>query len=135
MDTMQSHSPSLVLLRKNNRAVPVCGKSLQSALWASALVDVVLNRGEEMPLPTSRTGGVKRIRITEKTLVRFLLDVYGSEPATVAEAIMALRKFDLVKAAWLNRVLRKNSELTALARAVHTELTGEEYQDPTGRAG
>ena len=67
-----------------------------------------------------------RVRVNHQTLARFLKDVYIDEAATVAEAVMALRKLEPEKAAWLLRILQHNPELAALARAVHTELTGED---------
>jgi hypothetical protein len=131
----QPDSPSLVLLTVNGRNVPVCGKSTNQALWAAALVDTVLRRGEDTPLPTSREGGVRTVRITRGTLARFLQDLYGDEPATVAEAVMALRKLDPVKAAWLVRVLSSTPELAVLARAVQAELTGEAHDHTEGDVG
>jgi hypothetical protein len=120
------NSPALVLMKTGSRKVPVCGRNLQTALWASALVDAVLRRGEEIPLPSSKKGGLVRVRVNHQSLARFLQNVYADEPATVAEAIMALRKLEPVKAAWLIRVLQHYPELVALWRAVHTELTGED---------
>jgi hypothetical protein len=123
-------SPMLVLLSNGRRKVPVCGKDAPTALWAAALVDTVLRRGQETPLPTSKLGGIVTVRVTDESLARFLLDIYAGEPATVAEAVMALRKLDPPRAAWLVRVLRGRAELAPLARAVQVELTGE----PSGEA-
>ena len=106
-------SPALILMKTDGRRVPVCGRNLQAALWAAALVDAVLRRGEETPLPMSRQGGLKRVCIDEATLSWFLRDVYGTEPETIAEAIMTLRKLDRLKAAWLRNVLQSTPELTA----------------------
>jgi hypothetical protein len=126
MNASVHRSPALILLINGGRKVPVCGANLQVALWAAALADAVLRRGEEIPLPTSRDGGLVRVQVNEQTLVQFLLDVYAEEPATVAEAVMALRKLDRGRAAWLLRVLRTTPATAALARAVFVELTGEE---------
>jgi hypothetical protein len=124
-------SPALILLKRRDRKVPVCGKNMQVALWAAALVDAVLRRGQVIPLPTARTGGLVRTRINDPALSRFLRDIYGNEPGTVAEAIMALRKLDPARAAWLLRLLRRRAELQDLGRDVHAELTGEDF----GQAG
>ena len=125
----------LVLLTHGRRKVPVCGKDAATALWAAALADTVLRRGQETPLPTSKTGGIITARINDRSLSRFLLDIYAGEPNTVAEAIMALRKLDPARAAWLVRVLQTRPELTALARAVHAELTGDAHDFAGGAAG
>lgn len=119
-------SPALILLKNGNRKVPVCGKNMQVALWAAALVDAVLRRGQVIPLPTSRGGGLVRTRINDPALSHFLRDIYGNDPGAVAEAVMALRKLDPARAAWLLRILRRRAELQQLARAVQIEMTGEE---------
>ncbi len=130
MNTSIFRSPALVLLTNNGKRVPVCGSNLQVALWAAALADIVLRRGEVMPIPLARTGGLSRVRVTANTVSRLLLNVYGSEPATIAEAIMALRKMRRGRAGWLQNVLNKRPELSTLAKAVHTELTGEIPESP-----
>lgn len=127
MNTSDTDSPALVLLTSGKRKVPVCGKNLEAALWAAALVDTVLRRGMEIPLPTSKSGGVMTVRVTPKVVARFLRDVYAADPATVAEALMSLRKLDPARASWLLRVMMNTPDLAELARAVHVELTGEEH--------
>jgi hypothetical protein len=115
-----------LLFARNGRRVPVCGKNFQIALWAVALVDVVVRRGQTIPLPRSRDGGLERARVNGMTLAAFLQNIYGNDPAAVAEAIMALRKFDRKRASWLLHVLGAFPSLASLARLVQIELTGEE---------
>jgi hypothetical protein len=126
MSASSTDSPALILLSANRRKVPVCGKSLEAALWAAALVDTVLRRGTDIPLPSSRDGGTTMVRVTAKVVGQFLFNVYSDDPAAVSEAVMALRKYDPARASWLLHVLTTTPELVGLARAVHVELTGEE---------
>ena len=134
MSASSTDSPSLVLLSANGRKVPVCGKSLEAALWAAALVDTVLRRGTDIPLPSSRDGGTQMVRVTAKVVGNFLCNVYADDAAAVSEAVMALRKYDAARASWLLRVLTTTPELVSLAKAVHFELTGDP-SNVEGRAG
>lgn len=124
-DILSDDGPSmLTLLDSGGRQVRVCGPTGADAVFAGVLVAMATTCPGWADLPDPETGEPLRVWVTEDFVVDFLAKVYGQLPVAVAEAVMALRKADGKKAAWLERLLRNRPSLKSLSGRVRHELTG-----------
>lgn len=103
-----------------NRFLRVCGPSLNNAAHAVVLLRLVLlpTRNVYEPDLDSPVDPPDDERISE-----LLRDSFSDKPRAVAEAIMALKKFEVTSAHPLLRVLER-PEFRILAQQVQYELTG-----------